>query len=450
MKRRNFLQTIAYSSVMAAIPSAYHFREDGMKTPGIQSTGIKLFGDERDWFFKKRFGMFIHWGLYSIPGWHEQHMWRAGVKRSEYINLVSQWNPTRVDPYRWLDLLEEGGMKYMCVTTKHIDGFCMWDTRQTSFSVMNTPYKRDIIGMISEACHHRNIPLCLYYSIVDENNKNYPNQGRSYELKPQPEDSPDQEKYLEFVRMQVKELCTNYGEIHGFWWDANILGVKDPSFNDMIRKLQPKAVINNRGFDNGDFSTPERDYEKDDKMNFDRPVEACQSVGIESWGYRLNEDYYNDRHLMRSIDRYLSRDANYLLNVGPEPSGVIPQQSSAIVRNIGKWYNAVRESLENVEYVSYLTSNKNVMLTKRKNILYIHLNRDPEGNVVKLKPFVKAPQSVVLLNDGRKIDFELKFAPQDYRDQKAYLRLINLPTNEMSNTVLVIRMEFDRSPEECI
>jgi alpha-L-fucosidase len=349
MKRRNFIQTIAYSSLAAGTASAIPTFAYPGKRPQRDS-GIKpnRFGDERDWFFEKRFGLFIHWGLYAIPGWHEQHQYRKRIPRSEYVKLAERWNPNRFDPDKWLDLLEEAGMKYLCVTTKHIDGFCLWNTSQTAFNVMNTPYKRDIIRMLADACHKRKIPLCLYYSIVDNNNPHYPNKGRSHELPPQPQDSPDQGKYIEFVREQVRELCTNYGEIHGFWWDANKFGVVDPSINTMIRKLQPKAVINNRGFDEGDFSTPERDYKKDDYESFDRLTEACQSVGIESWGYRKNEDYYNDRYLIQSIDKYLARDANYLLNVGPDPLGVIPKQSQTILKNIGKWYKSVRESLENV------------------------------------------------------------------------------------------------------
>lgn len=339
-------------------------------------------------------------------------------------------------------------MKYLCITAKHCDGFCLWDTKQTDFNTINTPYGKDIIRMIADACHKRNIPLCLYYSIVDWNNPNYPHQGRAHELQPQPQDSPNQGKYIEFVREQVRELCSNYGEIHGFWWDAMRIDVVDPSINTMIRKLQPQAVINNRGFDEGDFSTPERDYLKDDYESFDRPTEACQSVGIESWGYRQNEDYYNDRYLIQSIDKYLARDANYLLNVGPDPLGVIPKQSQTILKNIGKWYKSVWESLLNVEPASFLTSNKQVMLTRRNHTLYVHLNKNPQGNVIKLRPFTVAPQTSVLLNDGRKVDFEVEFAPQDHQKQMSYLRLINLPTNEMANTILVIKLEFDRLPEE--
>lgn len=449
MKRRDFLQSVACVSTGAGVYPIYLLNISGEKTTENKLvTDPQRFGDGRDWFFEKRFGMFIHWGLYSIPGWHEQHQYRARVERNEYAKLVNYWNPTKFDPDQWLDLMEEAGMKYLCITTKHCDGFCLWDTKETAYNTMNSPYKRDIIGMVADACHKRDIPLCFYYSIVDWNNTNYPNQGRSHELQPQPQDTPDQERYLEFVKMQVKELCTNYGEIHGFWWDAYRFEHRDPSFNEMIHKLQPKAVINNRGFSEGDFGTPERDYEKDNMRSFDHPVEACQSVGMESWGYRKNEDYYNDRYLIRNIDKYLSRGANYLLNVGPDPSGIIPGKSSTILKNIGKWYHVVKESMEHAKPASLLTSNQNVMLTKRKKTLYVHLNKDPEGNVVKLRPFKEKPLSAVLLNDGRKVDFEVTMAPQDHMEQQSYLRLINLPTNEMCNTVLVIKLEFDRPPEE--
>ena len=188
--------------------------------------------------------------------------------------------------------------------------------------------------MLAEACHKRKLPLCLYYSIADWNHPNYPNQGRHHELPgPLPGDQPDWDKYMEFLKGQVRELCTNYGTIHGIWWDMNVPKHKDPSVNAMIRQLQPNAVINDRGFDDGDFGTPERDYAKDEDRAFTKPVEACQAVGHESWGYREDEDYYTAGHLIRSIDRYLARDANYLLNVGPMADGTINEQSSSVLRS---------------------------------------------------------------------------------------------------------------------
>ena len=443
MNRRHFLQTVTTVAAASALPTS-SAPGAAKASPSAQPRDIPRFGDGRDWFFERRFGLFVHWGIYAIPGWHEQHQWRARVPRAEYVRLAGQWNPTKFDPDAWLDLMEQVGMKYICITTKHHDGFCLWNTKQTSFNTMNTPYKRDIIGLLAEACHKRGVPLCLYYSIADWNHTNYPNQGRHHELPPQPGDSPDWAKYLEFLKAQVRELCTNYGEIHGFWWDMNVPKHRDPSINAMIRQLQPKAVINNRGFDDGDFGTPERDYEQDAAVAFDRPTEACQAVGMESWGYRKDEDYYTDRHLMRSIDRYLARDGNYLLNVGPKPDGTIPTESAAILRRIGQWYRAVRGSLEGVEPASQLTSNRAVMLTRRDRTLYVHLNSDPQGDGVKLKPLNVAPRRATLLNTGKPVDFVVNLTPADHKEQKAYLRLMHLPTNEMANTVLVVKLEFDR------
>lgn len=402
------------------------------------------FGDGRDWFFEKRFGLFVHWGLYAINGWHEQEQWRRRIPRADYVRLAEQWNPKRFHPHAWLDLMEEAGMRYVCFTTKHHDGFCLWDTKQTSFNTCRTPYGRDILRMLADACHQRRIPLCLYYSIADWNHPNYPNQGRHHELPPQPGDRPDWERYLEFVRAQVTELCTHYGEIHGFWWDMNVPKHRDPSFNALIRRLQPNAVINNRGFDDGDFGTPERDYEKDEGLGLERPTEACQSVGRQSWGYRKEEDYYADRHLLRSLDRYLARKANYLLNVGPKSDGTIPKESADILRRVGRWHRRVRESFEGTEPCSRLTSNRDVLLTSRGSTLYVHLYKDPVEESVQLKPLTQLPKRATLLNDGRRVECRVDLLPTDHAEQRAYLRLCRLPVNELANTVMVVKLEFDR------
>ncbi len=448
MHRRLFLQGMGGAVAVSALApvTAVSVAELRNLAPakGVPKL-VKRFVDAMDWFFQKRFCIFVHWGVYSILGWHEQHQWRARVSREEYVKLQQKWNPVKFNPDEWLDVMEKTGMKYICLTTKHHDGFCLWDTKQTKYNTMNTPYGKDVVKMLADACHRRGVPLCLYYSIADWNQPNYPNQGRHHELPPQPGDQPDLMKYIEFLKKQVVELCTNYGEIHGFWWDMNVDKHVDRSINDMIRKLQPKAVINNRGYDEGDFGTPERDYEKggEDAMCFERPTEACQSVGTESWGYKSDEDYYTDRHLIRSIDKYLARDANYLLNVGPTGEGVIPPEAVAVLRRIGEWYNAVKESFENVVPASHLTANRNILVTRRENTMYVHLHRDPISETVKLKPIDVEPRRATLLNNGRPVEFALNMAPSDHTEQKKYLRLRKLPVNEMPNTVLVVKLEFD-------
>jgi alpha-L-fucosidase len=434
MDRRRFLQTAS------AIPL--------LQTGRAQSLGTApRFGDGRDWWFEKRFGMFVHWGLYAIHGLHEQEQWRYRVPRAEYEKLAAQWNPVKYNPDAWLDLASAAGMKYVCLTTKHHDGFCLWDTKQTTYNTMNTPYGKDVVKMLADACHRRGVPLCLYYSIADWHQPNYPNQGRHHELQPQPGDQPDLMRYLEYVKAQVRELCTNYGQLGGIWWDINVDKHVDPSINAMIRKLQPTAVINNRGFDDGDFGTPERDYETtgEELLSFTQRTEACQSVGSESWGYRRNEDYYADRHLIRSIDKYLARDANYLLNVGPAPDGTIPERPAAILKRIGKWYAAVKESVEGTVPASQLTSNRSVLLTRRGNTIYVHLNKDPVREAVQLKPLAVMPQRATLLNTGRPAECVVEMAPSDHIEHKPYLRIRNLPVDEMADTVLVVKLEFDQA-----
>jgi alpha-L-fucosidase len=447
MKRRELIKSSAALAFAPVIP-AWSVTNSG-SGPGFAAgqdsmPNIPRFGDGRDWFFERRYGMFVHWGIYSIPGWHEQHQWRARVPRAEYIKLADQWNPRKFNPEQWLDLMEEAGMKYMTVTTKHHDGFCLWDTRQTSFNTMHTPYKKDVIGMLADACHKRKMPLCLYYSIADWNHPNYPNQGRHHELAPQPHDTPDWDRYMLFLKEQVRELCSNYGEIHGFWWDMNVPAFKDTTVNAMIRKLQPKAVINNRGFDEGDFGTPERDYDNAaaEAKGFDKPVEACQSVGMESWGFKKDEDYYTDRHLISSMDRYLARDANYLLNVGPTGEGTIPPEAAAILKRIGSWKRSVDQSFQRVVTDSSLNI-PGVMITKSDRTLYIHLNKAPVGNGIKLKPINVLPKKATLLNTGQSIDCSINLCPSDHATQQPFLRLRNLPVNELANTVLVAKLEFD-------
>ena len=432
MNRREFL-TGAAGVAVAALPGIAGAAVAQPPGAGALSTSgpatAPRFNDARDWFFKKRFGLFLHWGLYSIAAWHEQYQWRGRIPRNEYAKLRQQWNPVKYDPDAWLDLAQSVGMKYVCLTTKHHDGFCLWDTKLTDYNTMNTPYGKDVLRMLADACHKRGMPLWLYYSCVDWHQNNYPNQGRHHELPPQAGDDPNLGKYLEFLKGQVRELCTHYGPISEFWWDMNVDKYLDPSINDMIRKLQPQAVINNRGYDDGDFGTPERDYDQsgEELLRFAKPTEANQSVGSESWGYRKDEDYYSDRHLIRSIDKYLARDANYLLNVGPMADGTIGPDETGILKRIGQWYNAVKESLEDCEPCSQLIANRNVLLTRRANMLYVHLHKDPLSEAVKLQPINVLPRRATLLNDGRPVETAVELLPSEHVAHLPCLRCASCP-----------------------
>jgi len=213
----------------------------------------------------------------------------------------------------------------------------------------------------------------------------------------------------------------------------------------MIRSLQPGILINDRGPGPGDYSTPERHVPEG--RAFLKPTEACQALGRESWGYKEDEDYYSCVHIMRSIDKILAMGGNYLLNVGPRADGTISPENIKMLRKIGNWYKTVFEAFDDTYPASYLTTNDDVLLTKRDNTVYVHLWKEPEVNRVILKPLDILPKRAILLNNGQELECRVDVTPWLWKE-KPYLRIRNIPVDEMTDTVLVIKLEFDESINE--
>jgi alpha-L-fucosidase len=392
------------------------------------------------WFKEKRFGMFVHWGLYSIPAVHEQYWQRWNIEHDEYVKLADEFNPEDFNPAELLDLAQDAGMEYLVFTAKHHDGFCMWDTKQTDFNIMNSPYGKDVFGMLAEECHKRDFPLVIYYSVVDWYQPTYPNIGRHHEIETDPTQH-NMAEYVDYVKAQIRELCTNYGTIHGIWWDMNVSKYKDKSVNELIRKLQPLAVINNRGFGKGDFSTPERDFDPENanpNIGKYKLVEACQSVGINSWGYRKDEDYFSSNYLMKCIDKWLTDGANYLLNIGPDSKGKIPKKSKKILLNIGKWMRAVRPSF-NGELMPCLI--KNLKVVKDGKTLYVHCPENITSSTINLNPLKDEPLKVNLMNSGQRLDWTFESIIYEAGSGEKYLRIRNIPVDECTGPV-IIKIEF--------
>jgi len=397
----------------------------------------KEFEDKKNWFKEKRFGMFVHWGLYSIPAVHEQYWQRLNVEHDEYVKLADEFNPVDFDPAKWLDQAEEAGMEYLVFTAKHHDGFCLWDTKQTNFNVMNSPYGKDVLKMLANECHKRNFPLVVYYSVVDWYQPTYPNIGRHHEIVTDPA-KHDMAKYVDFVKEQIREICTNYSTIHGIWWDMNVPEYKDQSVHELIRELQPLAVINNRGFGNGDFSTPERDFDPENAnphMGNHILVEACQSVGVNSWGYRKNEDYFSSEYLMQCIVRWLTDGANYLLNIGPDSKGIIPKQSTSILRNIGKWMQTVRSSF-NGKLMPRLLKDDSLKVIRDGKNLYIHCS-DIKSSTLKLEPLKDEPQDVILMNTGQELDWTFEPIVYEKDSVERYLRIRNIQVDKLNGPAVI-------------
>ena len=404
-----------------------------------------------DWFSHRRLGLFLHFGLYAIEGWHEQDQMRRRIPRAVYGKLLDRFNPTAFDPDAILDLAEAVGMEYVCLTTKHHDGFCLWDTRETDFKVTRSPYRRDLVRQLADACHRRGFPLGLYYSVADWHHPNYPNQGRHHEL-PGPEegDEPDWGRYMDYLTRQVSELCSNYGEVRHFFWDMNVPEFRDPTINAMLRRLQPTMVINDRGFDDGDFGTPEREYRKDETdrvVRFDRPTEACNSVGTQSWGFRRDEDYYSSVFLMQSIDDIMTKGGHYLLNVGPDAQGRIPDQAETVLREIGDWYGRVREAFGDARPATGQTSLKEVGLTRRGNSLYVHLRTPARADAIVLAPISIEPARAVLLNTGGNLRCSTELLPVHWQSGSRFLTVKGLPRDRLAGEPLVVRLDFPKEPD---
>ncbi|MCL1794830.1 MAG: alpha-L-fucosidase [Oscillospiraceae bacterium] len=392
------------------------------------------------WFPERRFGMFVHFGLYAITGWQEQYQLRRKVKKSEYIKFKDEFNPSNFNPDEWIDIAEGAGMKYICFTAKHHDGFCMFDSQYTDYNIKNTPYGKDFLKILAEACERRDMGLSVYYSIPDCHHPNAYNEKSSHQLIPDPSDGsdPDMEKYIEFIKNQMTELCTKYGKLLSLFWDIPPQ-ICDPSLNELVRSLQPGIMINNRGFDEGDYATPERERGSSDGR-FSAPTEACQSIDHQSWGYREKAHFYSYKYITDSIDVIMSKGGNYLLNVGPKADGSIAPEYSGYIQKIGDWYKRVRESYEYAEPAPEIGI-KNAMATKKGNALYIHLNSPMQMTGYELHPINTAPKSAVLLNNNQKVDFSVELIPSAY-DKKDCLQIYNLPANEYADETMVVKLDF--------
>lgn len=402
------------------------------------------------WHAQNPFGMFIHWGVYAMTNYHEQILRRTQTTRDEYEKLYLSFNPVQYDPEEWVLLAKQAGMTYICFTTKHHDGFCMWDTKETGYNIMNTPYKKDTLEMLSKACEKHDMKLCLYYSVPDWYHPNAYIKSSSHQIPPRETDVPDLEKYKSFVIAQITELLTNYGKIHTFFWDIPPVtgnpALLDRSINDLLRKLQPDILINNRGFDEGDFSTPERSVPEGNI--FSTPTEACQSIGWQSWGYRENEDYYSSNFLKQSIDKIISMGGNYLLNVGPMDNGKMPQVAIDIVQNVGKWFNNVKESFETP--ILLFMDKEELLTTYKDNTLYIHLHKGARCSGLFLDPITVMPAKVTVLNNNLSPKVGLDCAPNYFARKDGFvpcLHIYNLPCDELFDEPMILKLEFENLNE---
>ena len=397
---------------------------------------------------ENKFGMFIHWGIYALTGLQEQALARYNLDRAEYEALMHRFDPVDYDPEAWVLMAKDAGMKYICFTAKHHDGFCMWDTKFTEYNIMNTPYGRDVFKMLAEACRKHGMLLSIYYSNPDWHHPLGYNPSSSHQWCAVDKNTVDTEGYREFVKAQITELLTNYGPIYTLFWDIPP-HIEDPSLNILARRLQPGILINDRGWDKGDFSTPEREYQEVGGARFTRITEACNSVGVQSWGYREREDFYTKRHLCCAIDRIMAMGGSYLLNVGPTPQGTIAPKYAKKLATVGDWYNRMQGCLECAEGddFDYGIKSDPCIVTRKNCRSYFHFYEGLRSDAVALMNMPSMPQNIRLMNTGETLAFEITYLPDNFDRVSGMgglecLNIYDIPADSLSDEPIIIEIEW--------
>lgn len=323
--------------------------------------------DRLDWWREARFGMFIHWGLYSVPagewdGETNHAEWirtTAQIPLETYDRFIGEFNPVNFNADEWVAIAADAGMKYIVITSKHHDGFCLFDSGYTDFDVMSTPFKRDIMSELSEACRKKGIKICWYHSIMDWHHPDYLPR-RQWETD-RPAEGADFNRYIDYMKGQLAELLTNYGEIGVLWfdgeWESTWTHEMGQDLYGYVRGLQENIIINNRvdkgragmqgltleGEYKGDFGTPEQEIPAKGLPGID--WESCMTMN-DHWGYNsYDNNWKSATDLIRKLSDIASKGGNFLLNVGPEPDGTFPDQSVMLLKEIGDWMDIYSESI---------------------------------------------------------------------------------------------------------
>jgi alpha-L-fucosidase len=447
VSRRMFLK---YMSAGAAA-TAYPMRGLGMAPAAQASSGQSSSELSREaatrskrmeWWHEARFGMFIHWGLYSIIGQHEWALEVEGVPIAQYEILAKHFQPKPNAARDWARLAKRAGQKYMVMTTKHHEGFCNFDTKLTDYCATKQGPGRDLVREFVEAARAEGLRVGFYYSLMDWH---HPDGARCKT------DEEARKRFVAYTHGLVRELMTNYGKIDVLWYDVDwpltALEWESEKMNQMVFELQPDIIVNNRNGLAGDFSTPEQEIGGSEEKG--RAWESCMTMN-DSWGFNRGDDgWKNAKTIVNNLAQCARGGGNYLLNVGPMPDGSVPEKSAEVLEAVGKWLESNGKAIYGTQRGSF-SWNTNANYSRRGNTLYVHQQYWP-GNTPAAEwvPFFQPPtvvaigglktkaKSVRLLKTGQNVSFE-----QD----EFSLRMTGLPATAPDSPVTVFEIECEGEP----
>lgn len=385
--------------------------------------------ERMSWWTQDRFGMFIHWGLYAMPARHEWVKRYEKMTNEDYEKYFEMFNPDLYNPTEWAKMAKAAGMKYAVITTKHHDGFCLFDSEFTDYKATNTPIGRDLIEEYVEAFRAEGLKVGFYYSLLDWHHpdytidRNHPLSKKSDEEYEEANKGKDMDVYRKYLKDQVRELMTNYGKIDIIWLDYSFptgkhgKGHKDwdsENLLSMVRELQPEILINDRldllDVNGGwDFTTPEQ-YKVSkwpEKQGIKVPWETCQTFSG-SWGYYRDEKTWKDnKQLLVLLIESVSKGGNLLLNVGPTARGYIDYRAEDRLEGMGEWMYLNDRSIYNCSQApAEFDAPDHTLLTynEETNRLYIHL-LDYPMKWLSLKGYAGKVKYAQFLHDGSEIKF---------------------------------------------